>query len=296
VGVTGGLWSGGYPVGLAADQRPDEGLSLTYTSAPLVADVHMIGRPRVILHVSSTAAVIGFCASLAEVAPDGTSHLVAKGMLNATRRTSLAEPEPLPPGEPVELEFEIDATGWSFTEGNRIRLAIANADWPNVWPTPEPAVSRVHRGAGKASRLILPTVPATGSAEPPRFRASSRSILPNDATLRPPVWEVTDDLVTGRRQVRFELLTEHRMNQTTVIERYFGGVSSLDPRDPAAASQTGHHVTTIVRPSERVEAESHVVIQGSKTHLHVTIDLEVRVNGARYFDRRWIESIERRLL
>lgn len=296
VGVTGGLWSGGYPVGLAGDQRPDEALSLTYTSAPLAEEIHVIGRPRVVLHVSSTATVIGFCASLAEVAPDGTSHLVAKGMLNATRRNSLVEPEPLSPGRPVELAFEIDATGWSFARGNRIRLAIASADWPNVWPTPEPATNRVYRGEGRASRLILPTMPAMGTAEPPHFRPSSRTVVPANASVRRPVWEASEDFVTGRREVRFELLTEDRINETTVIERSFGGVSSLDPRDPAGASQTGRHVTTIVRPSLRIEAESNVAIQSSKTHLHVTIDVEVRVDRTRYLHRHWIESIERQLL
>jgi hypothetical protein len=81
-----------------------------------------------------------------------------------------------------------------------------------------------------------------------------------------------------------------------VIERSFGGVSSLDPRDPAGASQTGRHVTTIVRPSLRIEAESNVAIQSSKTHLHITIDVEVRVDRTRYLHRHWIESIERQLL
>jgi predicted acyl esterase len=296
VGVTGGLWSGGLPMGLAGDQRADEALSLTYTSAPLAEDIHVIGRPRAILHVSSTAAVIGFCASLAEVAPDGTSHLVAKGMLNATRRSSLVEPEPLPAGEQVELDIEIDATGWTFTRGNRIRLAVSSADWPNVWPTPEPALNRIYRGPENPSRLILPAVRAAGSAVPPGFLPSPHTAVPPSAALPPPVWEVRDDLVSGRREVRLELLSEQRMNATTVIERYFGGVSSVDPRDPAGASQTGRHVTAIVRPSERIEAESNVAIQASRTHFHVTLDLEVRVNGARYFDRRWIESIERQLL
>src|SRR6266568_5654391 len=82
VGVSGGLWSGGLPFGLAGDQRPDEALSLVHTSPPLEEEVHVLGRPCAVLHVASSASVIGFAASLADVAPSGSSHLVCKGMLN----------------------------------------------------------------------------------------------------------------------------------------------------------------------------------------------------------------------
>ena len=111
---TAGLWSGGHPLRPARRPAADEALSLLYTSPPLEQDVHVVGRPRAELHVASTATVIGFAVSLSDVAPDGTSHLVAKGMLNATRRRSLTDPEPLAPGEIYGLAIEIDTTGWVF--------------------------------------------------------------------------------------------------------------------------------------------------------------------------------------
>ena len=172
VGLTGGLWSGGLQFGLPADQRPDEVLSLVYTTPPLTENVHILGRPRVVLHVASSAPVIGFAVSLSDVAPDGVSHLVAKGMLNATRRESLSDPKPLRPGEGYCLDFQIDCTGWVFSKGHRVRLSIASADWPNVWPTPLPATNYVYRGVGRTSRLILPVVPPQGSAAPPQFSPS----------------------------------------------------------------------------------------------------------------------------
>ncbi len=103
VGEAGGLWSGGVPFGLPGDQRPDEARSLVYTSEPLDADLAILGRPRAIVHLTSSAAVIGVAASLSDVGPDGTSNLVAKGMLNVSRRDSLTDPAPLAPGEHAEL-------------------------------------------------------------------------------------------------------------------------------------------------------------------------------------------------
>jgi putative CocE/NonD family hydrolase len=98
VGLSAGLYSYGFPGGLAGDQRADEAFSLVYSTPPLDADTAIIGRPRAILYIDSTAPVIGFCITLSEVGPDGSSCLVSKGMLNATRRDSLREPTPITPG------------------------------------------------------------------------------------------------------------------------------------------------------------------------------------------------------
>ena len=296
VGVTGGLWSGGLQFGLPGDQRPDEAFSLLYTTPPLEDDLYVVGRPRAVLNVSSTASVIGFAASLSDIAPDGTSHLVAKGMLNATRRRSLADPEPLAPGGVVELALDIDTTAWRFERGHRIRLAVASADWPNVWPTPEPATNRVHRGAARPSRLVLPTVPAQGSATPPSFLPSPVAMERHTDRSDPPVWEVVRDVLTGRVTVRLHEQREQRVSDTTVVGREYLMTASCDPADPASASAHGRHVSRIRRPNSLVEGRSDVLVQASATHFHVTIDLELSVNGAPHHSRRWVESVPRMLL
>ena len=296
VGVTAGLWSGGLQFGLSGDQRADEAYSQVYTSAPLDDDLYVLGRARARLHVSSTAAVIGFAVSLSDVAPDGASRLVAKGVLNATRRRSLTEPEPLVPGEVCELAIDIDCTAWHFQPGHRIRLAVASADWPNVWPTPEPATNRVYRGAARPSALVLPTVPAAGSAAPPAFRPSPE-ILPRHADrAAPPIWEVVHDALSRRARVHiFEKNTE-RITGTTVVTREYELHSFVDAGDPAGASARGRHTSTIRRPGGITEATSWVHVQGSATHFHVTIDLAVTVDGLVHHTRQWTESVPRQLL
>lgn len=296
VGVAGGLWSGGIQFGLPGDQRADEAFSLVYTTEPLEEEVTIIGRPRAVLYVTTTAPVLGFAVSLSDVAPDGSSHLVAKGMLNATRRDSLTEPKPIVLGEVMQLEIEIDATAWRFARGNQIRLAVANADWPNVWPTPFSATSTVYRGAERPSRLVLPLVPARGSARPPKFRPSPLTLARHSDAANPPIWEVVHDVLTGRRRVRVEDARHERINETTVIHRKNALVAEVDPADPAEASAHGRHVSRITRPNQVTEGRSDVLVQASATHFHVTIDLELDVNGARHFAQRWVESVPRELL
>lgn len=296
VGVTGGLWSGGLQFGLPGDQRADEARSLVYTGSPLAEEVHMIGRPRAVLHVSSTAAVIGFAVSLCDVAPDEVSHLVAKGMLNATRRSSLTDPEPLVPGEAYELEIEIDTTAWVFPAGHRIRLAIASADWPNVWPTPEPATNWVLRGESRPSRLVVPTVPARGSAQPPTFLPSPVTMVRHSDRTEPPTWEVVHDVLTDRSRVRLYETTDLRLSPLTVVRREYEMTTEVDRADPASTSARGRHVSTITRSDNITRGSSDVSVQATATHFHVSIDLELRVNGNQRHTRSWTASIPRVLL
>lgn len=296
VGATGGLWSGGVPFGLPGDQRPDEALSLVYTSAPFTADLAILGRPRAIVHISSSASVIGVAVSLSDVGPDGVSSLVAKGMLNVTRRQSLTDPEPLPPGEVTELTVDVDATGWQFKSGHRVRLSIAAADWPNVWPTPKPGTLDVWHGPGHASRLVLPVVPVSGPLDAPSFRPSP---LParHAATSTPrPTWQVTRDLLSGRAGVTIQAETEHRTPDGTLIERDCGCTCEVDRVDPARATAHGWHACRSTHDGRTTAARADVRVASTADTFDVSIDLEVTVDGAPHATRRWTESIPRRLL
>lgn len=294
VGLTAGLWSGGIPFGLPGDQRPDEACSLVYTTPPLTEDVHILGRPRAVLHVSSSSAtVIGFAVSLCDVAPGGASHLVAKGMLNATRRDSFATAARLSPGEVYELDIPIDCTGWVFTQGHRIRLCVASADWPNVWPTPELASNRVFRGPQHPSRLILPVVPAEGSSAPPAFQPSTRAVTRLAEAIHPPVWQVIRDQLTGSTTVQLEHGASWRVDDTTVVERQASSTFDVAPARPWDASARGRHVYRIVRPNQVVQGRADLSVQATATHFHLAIEVEVRVNDALHFARHWVESVPR---
>ena len=67
-----------------------------YTTPPLTEDLAILGRPHAIVHLTSTSSVIGVAVSLSDVAPDGASNLVAKGMLNVTPGIR-SRPSPLTP-------------------------------------------------------------------------------------------------------------------------------------------------------------------------------------------------------
>lgn len=296
VGLAGGLWSGGIQFGLPGDQRADEALSLVYTTPPLKEDLYVLGRPQAVLYISSSASVVGFAASLSNVAPNGASQLVAKGMLNATRRQSLQHPKPLVPGQVYELNIELDTTGWVFKKGHCIRLSIASADWPNVWPTPEPATNQVYYGPHHLSRLVLPTVPAQGSAAPPRYLPSPKTVQKHSDKVNPPTWKVMRDMLTERTTVNIANTAKRRINNTTTFEYTYSSTFQVDPNNPAQASAHGSHTYRIVRPNHKTQSRADTFVQATATHFYLMINLEVRVNNMLYRTKQWADSIPRQYL
>src|SRR5262249_28370599 len=197
VGTAFGIFSAGGPHLLPGDQRIEEALSAVYTTPVLDQPLEILGYPRAILHVDSSVDVLTFVVRLCDVAPDGTSALVTKGVLNATHRESHSSPSPLTPGQLYELEIDLDATSWLFEPGHRIRLSVSNADFPNTWPSPAPATSRLHHGAARPSRLVLPGVsPVTDPLPTPDLAPARTEEVTNRGTYR-----VTRDHANGQVEV-----------------------------------------------------------------------------------------------
>lgn len=156
------------------DMTANDAKGLTYTTAPLAADVEVTGHPVVHLWLSSTAADGDFFAYLEEVDQAGVSQYVTEGAIKASFRALgqapydvLALPyhrgfkqdvRPLTPGQPVELVFDMQPTSNIFEAGHRIRITITcadadNAETPAIQPAPKVTV---FREAGKESRIALP--------------------------------------------------------------------------------------------------------------------------------------------
>ena len=111
--------AGVLPWGQPDDQRPDELHSLTYTWAPFEREFEILGHARVRVRIASSEPVAYLSAKLCDVFPDGTSSLVARNMLNLTHRDSREQPSPMPVGELVDVELEIEAASWTFEPGHR---------------------------------------------------------------------------------------------------------------------------------------------------------------------------------
>jgi uncharacterized protein len=201
------------------------------------------------------------------------------------------------PGETYVLDIALDATGWIFDPGHRIRLAISGSDFPNVWPTPYPATNRVCLGGASPSRLILPLAPPHAEGLPlPQFPPPPTAQPTADVTTEGPAWEVLDDVVRGTRTVHIEHGRTLRLPDGTEIAECQRMRSTASRHDPAHASAEGE---TRVRRTHRgtaVEANAAGKITSSPTDLHFSVNLEVLVDGQPRFSRQWDAAFPRHLL
>lgn len=302
VGIASGLWSAGVPYGLPGDQRVDEIYSVNYTSEPLDESLEIIGTGKAVIHASSTAPVMAFVARLSDVAPDGTSAQVTIGLLNGTRRNSLTNPEPMKPGEAYELHIDLDATAWRFQPGHRVRLSISSADFPNLWPTPYNGTNRIYRDNEHESYLELPVVPnrkaADGelppdemqyepSANPTQYPVSSPNLIP---------WEITQDLLRDRTGLKLHRVDENHASNDMAIKMESKLEVWANNQDPADTTAIGQHFRTITRTDSVINVDTSANVRSTHDAFHVSIDLDVRVNGLPHHQRRWVESFRRELL
>ncbi|PZE39428.1 CocE/NonD family hydrolase [Curtobacterium sp. MCPF17_031] len=118
---------------LPPDQRAEDGRSVCF-DLPVEDSFDLLGNVLVDLSVVSDQARATVTVRLCDVAPDGSSTLVTRGVLNAARRDGMDRSDPLVPGTPATLPVRLVSTGHRFVAGHRLRLAVSTSYWPWVWP------------------------------------------------------------------------------------------------------------------------------------------------------------------
>jgi putative CocE/NonD family hydrolase len=301
VGTRAGLsWgAGSQPNGVARDLRPDDALGPIFTSAPLDVDLHLIGSAVVELAWESPVPVATAVVRLEDVAPDGTPFQVSAGILNLTHRSSHEHPEPLLPGEPTAVRIAMRASAHRFLAGHRIRLSVASAMWPVVFPSPYPAEYALHLGSVAPARIVLPTVPTGRPVTPvPPFKTTPPALLELGSYRgEPPRWEIVEDVIDGSVTVRTSEFGEATLpdGRTTL---YTGEALEMTARDadPAHARMHNEVVYRVREDGSEILIEASGTVRTTETDVHMNVGLRVTLDGAPFFERGWLETIPRRLV
>jgi uncharacterized protein len=159
-----------YPNRTAEDKK-----LLTYTTAPLEADLEITGSPVVTLEMASTTSDGAVFAYLEDVGPDGRVTYVDEGILRTIHRKIATTPlsyvplgpahsyvradaEPMPAGQSAEIAFSMFPTSVLLHKGHRIRVALAGADESMFDRIPANAtpIWTVYREKSRASSLEVP--------------------------------------------------------------------------------------------------------------------------------------------
>lgn len=300
LGTHGSLCYGGgsIPNGLARDLRPDEAHSLTYTSEPLTEAVDILGFVKAQLYLRATAPVAHVIVRLTDVAPDGTSAQVTVGVLNLTHRASHSAPAALDAETVYPVTVPMRATGYRFLPGHRIRLSVASAWWPVIWPSPYPGDNYLYRGADYPSRLLLPIVPAGGTADSVRELKETPPHLQEvgEEKGNTPLWQIIEDV----------------LRQSVTVKAYGGGESILPNgirifdsellemtayhHDPARVLLYNEVLYQLDEVGYHFEVRTTGTTRSTENDFHIDIQLRVLLNGNPFFEKTWLESFPRQLL
>lgn len=145
----------------------------TFVTPPLDEDVEITGPINLVMWVSSETEDMDIFAYLRNMAPDGTTETLTRGILKVSHRKldeALSTPyrpyhthdgeEKLEAGEVVRIEVEILPTSMIFKKGHRIRLDIAPHDAQHYDGAYKIANNTIYTGGDRASYVLLPIVPA----------------------------------------------------------------------------------------------------------------------------------------
>ena len=283
---------------VAHDQRPTDAYSLVYDSAPLENDTEILGMPRALLTVSADAPRANWFARISDVAPDGTVTQVAGAGFNGTHRESAREPSPLVPGETFALEIEMHFTSWVFPKGHRIRVAVNNAQWPMLWPTPLPMTSTLQLGPD-ASRVVLPVVPHAPRPVPAFLPPSESPTLAGFETLDAGTSSGYGEISSVDRNPQTGDATATATN--TGGQRYPWGVEryresirhTVRDGDPAKAAVQGSHRLEVELPGRTLLWEAELSFSSDLDNFHYSYRRRLSENGKLLREKTWTDTIPR---
>ena len=281
------------------DLAPSDRSALNFDSSPLTAPLEILGLPRAVLSVSATARQAHWIVRLSDVAPDGRVTLVASAGQNGAHRRSARAPARLVPGERFPLEIEMHATSWVFPAGHRLRLSVTNAQWPMIWPTPDPMRTTLFLGSD--TRLVLPVVPASYTRSTPAWAAidTTRDTWPGYEWLDRgttsgfgEVERVERDPRSGRNRVIASSSTARRLpwGEEESSERI---THETWDRTPSRTSVHGEYQTTVRLADRTLKWEVDVQVRSDRTYFHYVHRRRLWNGAALVREKRWTARIPR---
>jgi uncharacterized protein len=291
IGVEAGFWWGE----LLTDVRPVDAFSLVYDSAPLKEDRAILGHAHALLRASATAPLADWFVRLSDVAPDGTVTQITGAGLNGAQRDSISEPKDLEPNKVYPLDIEMHLTSWIFPKGHRIRVAISNAMWPMVLPTPYAMTTSLELGGTDGSRVVLPVVPVKGETAP-AFQSpepiEQRRDIQSKGYPWPGEWTTTRDEINRKTTVNWhgKSETEYPWGKETDYESL---AYDVQDNHPEISAVRGEAKSVFELKGRVLTWQGHLSVTTDQKNFYYKYTRELLKDGAMVKEKTWEKTIPR---
>jgi hypothetical protein len=221
--------------------------------------------------VSTGAPIADWTVRLEDVAPDGQVALITGTLISGAQRDSRLSPTRLSPGTAVDLVDTLHFTTWTFQPGHRVRLAVANAQFPMAWPTPYATTAQLVTN-DEHTALELPSLPVDPHA---------RSL-----TLPPPEPRVDAPDARTVRQVPSsgQVVTHDLLSKTTSFD-FFAHDSYEIAERSIDNIEKEHYETHDDQPADSrfLGDEVHIIKATGGRTVRVRTVIDMRSDSARFF-------------
>jgi uncharacterized protein len=290
-GVEAGFWWGE----LLSDVRPVDAYSLVYDSAPLKGDLAILGRPHALLRVAAPVPQANWFVRLSDVAPDGSVTQITGAGMSGAQRESMVNTKPLEPGRVYSLDIELHLTTWIFAEGHRIRVAVSNALWPMILPTPYSMTTWLNLGGESGSRIVLPIVPIEGAAAPafnPPEPSEERKDVKSEGFPWPGEWTVERDEARQKSTVHWKGKDsgEYPWGRQTDLEAL---TYEVDDAHPETCAVRGEAESIFELKGRTLTWRGHLSVTTDRQNFYYKYTRELLKDGALLKTKTWEETIPR---
>jgi hypothetical protein len=207
----------------------------------------------------------------------------------------MSEPSDLTPGTPYPLDIAMHLTSWVFPKGHRIRVAISNALWPMVLPTPYAMTTSLELGGNDGSRLVLPVVPvhgATAPAFPPLEPIEARSDMHSTGELWPGEWTTTRDEVNQKTAVHWQGKTEEQYPWGKETD-YEALTYDANDAHPEISAVQGEAKSVFELKGRVLTWQGHLSVTTDQKNFYYKYVRELLKDGQTIKQKSWQETIPR---
>jgi uncharacterized protein len=294
-GQDAGAWCAfGGPLDAPPDQRCEDGMSLSFTSAPLQSDLVILGNPATHLELCVDQPNALVVVRLCDVAPDGASTLITRGLLNLTHAKSHEHPEPLQEGERFAADVKLQSTGQVVPAGHRLRVAVSPAYFPWAWPSPAPVVLSLFCGASFLDLPLRSDKPSDARLRPFDPPETGRSLDVEFLGRRPGSHVVIKDPLGGRLEVRHSAPSAtERLPGGLVIEAQSSSRHEITEGEPLSARYHVQRAESFSREDWNARLEVRYELASDAGTFFLTANVAAHTNGDCFFSREWSFEIPR---
>jgi len=297
VGVTAGIWDPfGTGSGWPGEQSGDDARSLTFTSDPWPEPLLIAGAPVADLCLRPAPGTeVQLTARLCAVSAGGQSTLISSGWrrIPPTDRVAASGPAggatfgaAAGAAPTARVSVCLGETAVELPAGTRLRLSVACADFPHIWPTPSNPALVVATGPGTGTELrLLASQPASRRDRPAAVTPPPAG--PPDTgwvTDGEPVYRVTEDKVSGETSVTFGASSRLRPPSGADLRLAEVFTARVDPARPAGAAVLAQVDASLRLPAgEQVQ----VAVRSTAYRRSSAIEASVTLDGTALLHQRW---------